>query len=85
MAYAEQMGGNDGKPGAPPKTAPPTPMRSRTATLDDPMTTQLLAEVARRAQTVDLDADSLARLVNTADEEDEDTAENPHPHLRKRR
>ncbi len=83
MAYAGWMGGNDGKPGAPPKVAPPTPMRSRTATLDDPMTTQLLAEVARRAQTVDLDAEALVRLVNT--EEDEDTAENPHPHLRKRR
>jgi hypothetical protein len=64
--------------------------RSRTATVDDPLTTQVLAEVARRAQTVELDPEALRRLVNHPDEdededEDEDTAETAHPHVRKRR
>jgi hypothetical protein len=57
---------------------PPTPM-SRTATLDDPMTTQLLAEVARAAQTLELDPNAVDVLFD-----DEITAENTHPHLRKR-
>ena len=79
MPYRGRMGGDFKKPTAP----PPTPMaRPRTATIDDPLTTQLLAEVARRAQTVDLDPESLAKLMN--EEEEETTAENPHPHLRKR-
>jgi hypothetical protein len=73
------MGGDDEKKPA------PTPM-SRTATLDDPLTTQVLAEVARRAQTMELDPQALRRLVHEEPFEDEDTtAENPHPHLRKRR
>ena len=57
--------------------------RSRTATVDDPLTTQVLAEVARRAQTMELDPEALKRLVGEPEEE-ETTAENPHPHLRKR-
>ena len=79
------MGADNRKPEAPP--APPTPMsRSRTATVDDPLTTQVLAEVARRAQTVELDPEALRRLVNHEDDdEDEDTAETAHPHVRKRR
>jgi hypothetical protein len=77
MDYRGRMGGDDPK-----KPAPiPTPM-SRTATLDDPLTTQVLAEVARRAQTMELDPEALKRLF---EDEEETTAENPHPHLRKRR
>jgi len=51
-----------------------TPM-SRAQTVHDPMTTQLLAEVARRPQTVELDAEDAF--------EDDDT-ETAHPHLRRR-
>jgi len=60
-------------------------MRSRTATLDDPLTTQVLAEVARRAQTVELDPEVLAKLAHPDEVEDADTAAVAHPHLRKRR
>jgi len=81
MDYRDRMG-EDRKPGVP--LPPPTPM-SRTATLDDPLTTQVLAEVARRAQTMELDPEALKRLVHERQDEEEDTAENPHPHLRKRR
>ena len=84
--YGEEMGADNRKPEAPP--APPTPMsRSRTATVDDPLTTQVLAEVARRAQTMELDPEALRRLVNhhEEDDEDEDTAETAHPHVRERR
>ena len=77
MVYARGMDGDDRKPGA-----PPTPM-SRTATLDDPLTTQVLAEIARRAQTMELDPEALKKLTQ-APEEEEDTAETAHPHLRKR-
>ena len=81
--YGEEMGGDDKKVNGP---LAPTPM-SRTATLDDPLTTQVLAEVARRAQTMELDPEALRRLVNHPedDDEDEDTAETAHPHVRKRR
>jgi hypothetical protein len=35
-------------------TNPPGELRARTATVHDPLTTSLLAEVARRAQTIDM-------------------------------
>lgn len=41
------------EPRAMPEPAPPL-ARSRTATVDDPLTTMLLAEVARRAATIEL-------------------------------
>jgi hypothetical protein len=51
----------------------PTPM-SRSQTLHDPLTTQLLAEVARRVQ---------AELDERAAEDERD--ETAHPHTRRRR
>lgn len=60
------------EPPAPPPGAP-TPM-SRSQTLHDPMTTQLLAEVARRVM-ADIEAE-------TVDEEPDGPA---HPHTRRRR
>jgi hypothetical protein len=79
------MAGEKKKPEAAPAPPTLTPIpRSRTATIDDPLTTQVLAEVARRAQTMDLDPEAIKKLVNH-EPEDEDTQENPHPHLRKRR
>lgn len=55
-----------GEPDAPklagpriPKASTP-PLTSRTATLDDPLTTSLLAEIARRPSTVEMSAAQLA-------------------------
>jgi len=59
-----------------------TPM-SRSQTLHDPLTTQLLAEVARRLhQTIELEVDP-ERLSEVPDAEDD--VEVAHPHLRRRR
>lgn len=65
---------------AAPATVQPeiTPM-SRSLTLHDPLTTQLLAEVARRLQTMELEVDP-DTLSNEADEPDV-----AHPHVRRRR
>lgn len=60
-------------PPASPVPGTPTPM-SRSQTLHDPLTTQLLAEVARRVQ-AGIDEDAAA-------EEIDETA---HPHTRRRR
>jgi len=38
---------------------PSAPLMSRTATLDDPLTTSLLAEVARRTKTIEVSADQI--------------------------
>jgi len=38
---------------------PSAPLTSRTATLDDPLTTSLLAEVTRRSRTVEVAADQI--------------------------
>jgi hypothetical protein len=51
----------------------------RTRTLDDPMTTGLLAEVARRSQTTDFDEDLIAEVLTKID-----SGETNHPHTRRR-
>src|SRR5262249_36608613 len=43
-----------------PKSSTP-PLTSRTTTLDDPLTTSLLAEIARRPSTVEMSPAQLAR------------------------
>jgi hypothetical protein len=56
------------------------PARPRTETIEDPMTTAMLAEVARRAQTVDFDEKLIEDVVNNLG-----TGENTsHPHTRRR-
>jgi hypothetical protein len=52
---------------------------ARTATLDDPMTTGLLAEVTRRSQTTEFDEDLIKDVVNKLD-----AGETTHPHTRRR-
>ena len=56
------------------------PVRARTATIEDPMTTAMLAEVARRAQTIDFDEKLIEQVVENLGEGD--TA---HPHTRRRK
>ena len=51
----------------------------RTATLDDPMTTGLLAEVARRSQTADFDEELVKEVLNKVD-----AGASNHPHTRRR-
>jgi hypothetical protein len=51
----------------------------RTPTLDDPMTTGLLAEVARRSQTADFDDDLINEVLGKGD-----AGETSHPHTRRR-
>jgi hypothetical protein len=55
----------------------PSPALARTNTLEDPLTTQLLAEVTRRTQTMDVDAEA-DEATNLA------AAEPSHPHTRRR-
>jgi hypothetical protein len=58
------------------------PALARCNTLEDPLTTQLLAEVTRRTQTMDLDD-----LAHAADDETTNLAppaEPSHPHTRRR-
>lgn len=50
----------------------------RTKTLDDPMTTALLAEVAQRSKTADFDREVIEVLLDSI----EDTT---HPHIRRRK
>src|SRR5690242_10966586 len=61
-------------------TPPPDLLRSRTATIHDPLTTVVLAEVSRRARTIDLDPDD----VRAAVDEDEDADEKPATNTRRR-
>jgi hypothetical protein len=51
----------------------------RTATLDDPMTTGLLAEVARRSQTSEFDDDVIKDVLDNIS-----AGETNHPHTRRR-
>jgi hypothetical protein len=51
----------------------------RTATLDDPMTTGLLAEVARRSQTSEFDDDVIKDVLDNIS-----SGETNHPHTRRR-
>lgn len=57
----------------------PVPTVGRTATLDDPLTTGLLAEVARRSQTSDFDEDLIKEVLTKLD-----GGETSHPHTRRR-
>ena len=51
----------------------------RATTLDDPMTTGLLAEVARRSQTTDFDEELIKEVLTKID-----SGETSHPHTRRR-
>lgn len=64
-------------------SATPSVTVGRAATLHDPLTTGLLAEVARRTQTAEFDADVIELMLESIDD---DTAEPPvaHPHLQRR-
>lgn len=42
------------------------PLTSRTATVDDPLTTSLLAEIARRPSTVEVSPEQLAEIMDIA-------------------
>ncbi|HUS27705.1 MAG TPA: hypothetical protein VMZ53_04330 [Kofleriaceae bacterium] len=70
-----------------PESATPDLTVGRTTTLDDPLTTGLLAEVARSAQTKEFDGDAIQQLIEQM--QDDDTAviiDKPvaHPNVRKR-
>lgn len=52
---------------------------ARAATIDDPLTTGLLAEVARRSQTAEFDEDLIAEVLEKIDSGDTN-----HPHTRRR-
>ena len=60
---------------------PPLPVvsLSRTMTVDDPMTTAMLAEIARRTQTAELDDELIEALLGKID-----AGETSHPHTRRR-
>jgi hypothetical protein len=51
----------------------------RAATIDDPMTTGLLAEVARRSQTTEFDEETINEVLDQID-----VGETNHPHTRRR-
>ena len=62
-AAAVEAAGTPGAPPGParvPKSSAPPLTTSRTTTLDDPLTTSLLAEIARRPATVDMSPAQLA-------------------------
>jgi len=68
-----------------PKSSTP-PLTSRTATLDDPLTTSLLAEIARRPSTVEMSPAQLAAAramapgaLNTEAPEDSEAPEDRDP------
>jgi hypothetical protein len=43
---------------------PSSPLMSRTATLDDPLTTSLLAEITRRSRTVEVAAEQIDEAID---------------------
>jgi len=53
------------------------PQRSRTATVHDPFTTGLLAEVARRSQTAELSPDQIRQATDEAADDDDDDEKTP--------
>lgn len=63
----------------PPHDDAPGISLGRTTTLDDPMTTGLLAEVARRSQTADFDEELIKEVLTKLDRGDTN-----HPHTRRR-
>jgi hypothetical protein len=58
----------------------------RTKTLDDPLTTGLLAEVARSAQTKEFDPEAIQELLDNADDDVAVIVDKPqvNPNVRKR-
>jgi hypothetical protein len=60
----------------------PPPAMPRTMTVEDPMTTQLLAEVARRSETLDFDDAVIDEALAPIDK---DAAAARHPHLTRRK
>lgn len=56
-------------------------LHARTATVDDPMTMALLAEVARNSQTVEFDPATLEAAKEASAKVDADV---PHPHVKRR-
>ena len=59
--------------------APDAISLGRTKTLHDPMTTGLLAEVARRSQTAEFDEDQIKEILEKAN-----VGDAGHPHTRRR-
>jgi len=72
----EQLAEVQPQPNATPEEPP---IIGRAATIDDPMTTGLLAEVARRSQTADFDEELVKEVLSKVD-----SGETNHPHTRKR-
>lgn len=54
-------------------------VRSRAMTVENPITTQLLAEVARSSHTIDFDEDVIEQAVDKLGD-----GERPHPHTKRR-
>ena len=72
-----------------PKLPEATPSVSRSVTIEDPMTMQLLAEVVKRSRTTDFDQSKIDELVANLDEDEEpavvqDAPPTRHPHTRNR-
>ena len=67
-------------------TTTPAVTLGRTKTLDDPLTTGLLAEVARSAQTKEFDPETIQELLDAADEDTVLIVDKPltHPNTRRR-
>jgi hypothetical protein len=60
-------------------SGPEVQLTSRTTTLDDPLTTSLLAEITRRTRTIDVSADQIEAIeVAAADAAAEDAAPGEH-------
>jgi hypothetical protein len=68
------------------KTTTPAVTLGRTKTLDDPLTTGLLAEVARSAQTKEFDSEAIQELLDNVDDDVAVIVDKPqtHPNVRKR-
>lgn len=75
MSTAEPMAESE----ATEEATPPVTL-GRTKTLDDPMTTGLLAEVARRSRTVEFDKEVIEILLDSIDQHD-----TSQPHLKRRK
>ena len=64
-------------------------LHARTATVDDPMTMALLAEVARNSRTVEFDPTTLQEAKAASEKADAASekadADTPHPHIKRRR
>jgi hypothetical protein len=62
------------------KADPDEPLSSRTTTVDDPMTTSLLAEASRHRSTIEISPDELEKAIAAgAAEHDADAAEHDPP------